>query len=123
MRLRYLDLLKQAKNVQEILNVQNEVNSIQEDIESAAGRIEFLSHSSTYSTINLTYFQVLNAAAKNNGEASFGTKVWQSFKNGWDWIGNVFVGIISIWPLFLLGFACWVAYKKWLVGKPQKRNA
>ena len=122
-RLRYLDLLKQARNMQDILNVQNEINSIQEDIETAAGRIEYLSHSSAYSTINLTYFQVLDASAKDTAEPSFGTKVWQSFRNGWNWIGDVLVGIISIWPLLFLGFACWFAYKKWLGGKMQKRNA
>jgi hypothetical protein len=122
-RLRYLDLLKQARNMQDILNVQNEINGIQEDIDAAAGRIEYLSHSSSYSTINLTYFEVLNASAKDTAEPSYGTKVWLSFKNGWNWIGEVVVGIISIWPLFLLAFACWFAYKKWLLSKMHKRNA
>jgi len=122
-RLRYLDLLKQAKNMQDILNVQNEINGIQEDIDAAVGRIEYLSHSSSYSTIHLTYFEVLNASAKDTAEPSYGTKVWLSFKNGWDWIGEVVVGLISIWPLFLLAFACWFAYKKWMPTKMHKRNA
>ncbi|HET9826268.1 MAG TPA: DUF4349 domain-containing protein [Chitinophagaceae bacterium] len=61
--------------MQDILNVQNEINGIQEDIEAAAGRIEYLSHSSSYSTINLTYFQILDASAKNNGDVSYGTKL------------------------------------------------
>ncbi|HXB43048.1 MAG TPA: DUF4349 domain-containing protein, partial [Puia sp.] len=39
-RLRYLDLLKQAKNMKEILEVQAEINEIQEQLESAAGRVE-----------------------------------------------------------------------------------
>lgn len=122
-RLRYLDLLKQARNMEEILNVQNEINSIQEDIEAAAGRIDYLSHSAAYSTIQLSYFQILNASAKNSDELSFGTKAWQSFKNGWSWMGDVFVGIISIWPLFLLAFICWFAYKKWRPAKSQKPTA
>jgi len=119
-RLRYLDLLKQAKNIEEILNVQKEVNAIQEDIEAATGRIGYLTHSAAYSTINLTYFQVVNASAKDYNDPSFGTKVWLSFKNGWNWIGDVFVGIISIWPLFLLGFICWMVYKRWRASKIQK---
>ena len=122
-RLRYLDLLKQARNMQEILSVQNEVNDIQEDIEAASGRIEYLSHASAYSTINLISFQVLNASAKDASEPSYGTKLWLSFKNGWNWIGDVLVGLISIWPLFLLGFACWFGYKKWMWAKMHKRNA
>lgn len=119
-RLRYLDLLKQAKNMDEILNVQNEINGIQEDIEAATGRIEYLTHSAVYSTINLTFFQILDESAKSTDEPSFGTKLWQSFKNGWSWVGDVFIGIISIWPLFVIGFTCWLAYKKWRSSKIQK---
>jgi hypothetical protein len=122
-RLKYLDLLRDARNMGEILNVQREINGIQEDIEAANGRIEYLSHSAAYSTINLTYFQVVDASAKNSGEASYGTKIWRSFRVGWNWVGELLIGIISIWPLFFFGFACWFAYKKWIVVKTPKRNA
>jgi hypothetical protein len=108
--------------MQDILNVQNEINGIQEDIEAAAGRIEYLSHASSYSTINLTYFQILDASAKDTADVSYGTKLWQSFENGWDWVGDFFIGVISIWSLFLFGFVCWFAYKKWLLTKMHKRN-
>ena len=119
-RLKYLDLLKQAKNMEEILNVQNEINGIQEDIEAAAGRVEYLSHASAYSTVNITYFQILDSSKENANEISYRSKIWQSFKNGWDWIGEVVIGLISVWPLFLLGFLCWVVYKKFI--NPKRRN-
>lgn len=122
-RLKYLEMLKQAKNMEETLTMQREINQIQEDIEAANGRIEYLSHSAAYSTVSLTYYQILDASAKDGDKVSYGTKIWQSFKNGWDWIGSLLVGLISIWPLFMLGFACWFAYKKWIAAKPQKRNA
>ena len=121
-RSKYLDLLKQARNMEEILNVQREINSIQEDIEAANGRIDYLSHSAEYSTINLTYFQVLNASAKGDGEISYGTKIWRSFKVGWNWVGEFLIGVISIWPLLFLGCLCWLAYKKLIVVKTPKRN-
>ena len=111
-RLKYLDMLKETKNMEEILNVQREINGIQEDIEAANGRIDYLSHSAAYSTINLTYFQILDASAKNLGEVSFGTKIWRSFKVGWNWVGEFLIGIISIWPLFFLGFICWFSLQK-----------
>ena len=122
-RIKYLDLLRQARNMEEILNVQKEINGIQEDIEAASGRLEYLSHSAAYSTINLIYFQVLNASMKNDSEVSYAGKIWRSFKMGWNWIGEFLIGIISIWPLFFVGFACWFAYKKWIVVKTPKRNA
>lgn len=101
-RLRYLDLLKQAKNMEEILQVQSEINDIQEEIESAAGRINYLSNASAMSTINLTYYQVLDATVQNPGEASFWQKTKQAFASGWDGVGEVLVGLFYIWPLILL---------------------
>lgn len=116
-RLRYLDLLKQAKNMEEILNVQNEINGVQEQIESAAGRIEYLSHASTFSTINMTYYQVLNVSAKDKDNPTFGTELASAFRVGWDWIRTLFIGLVSIWPLlFLLAFVV-IMYRKTKVRK------
>lgn len=103
-RLRYLDLLKQAKNMEEILQVQNEINEIQEEIESAAGRINYLSNASAMSTINLTFYQVVNASAKDVDHISFWAKTKEAFVSGWNGLGEVLVGIIYIWPL-LIGIA------------------
>ena len=119
-RQRYIDLLKQAKNMEEILSVQSEINSIQEEIESASGRIEYLGHSSTFSTINLTYYQVLNSSAKDNDSPSFGTKLSSAFKTGWSWIGELFVGLVSIWPLFLLIFVSIVFFRRMKTAKPKQ---
>lgn len=119
-RLRYMDLLKQAKNMEEILSVQSEINGIQEEIESAAGRIEYLGHSSTFSTINLTYYQILNSSAKDTNNPSFGTKLSSAFGTGWSWIGDLFVGLVSIWPLFLLIFVGVIIYKRTKLQKPKQ---
>lgn len=119
-RLRYMDLLKQAKNMEEILNVQSEINGIQEEIESAAGRIEYLGHSSAFSTINLTFFQVLNSSAKNSDNPSFGTKLIGAFKTGTGWVSDLFVGLVAIWPLFLLTFIIVMIWKRSRIKKPQQ---
>jgi Domain of unknown function (DUF4349) len=116
-RLRYLDFLKQAKNMEEILNVQSEINGIQEEIESATGRVDYLNHSSSFSTISLTYYQVLNSSAENTGKPSFGNKITEAFKTGWSWVSDLFIGVISVWPLFLLVFTALILYKRLRSGK------
>jgi beta-galactosidase beta subunit len=116
-RQRYIDLLKQAKNMEEILNVQSEINGVQEEIESATGRINYLSHSSSFSTINLTFFQVLNISAKDYTEPSFWTKISQSFKTGWQWAGNLIIGLVSIWPVILFFMGIWIFIKKYTRSK------
>jgi hypothetical protein len=112
-RLRYIDLLRQAKNMSEILSVQSEINGIQEEIESAAGRINYLSHSSAFSTINFTFYQVLNVSARNYEEPSFWIKLSTSFKTGWQWVSDFFVGLVSIWPVFLFVIVIWTIIKRY----------
>jgi Domain of unknown function (DUF4349) len=119
-RQRYMDLLKQAKNMEEILSVQSEINNTQEEIESSAGRIEYLSHASTFSTIDLTYYQILNSSAKDMDNPSFGTKLSNAFKTGWSWVGDLFVGLVSIWPLLFLVFAAIIFYKRTRVAKTKQ---
>lgn len=120
-RQRYMDLLGQAKNMEDILSVQSEINNVQEQIESAAGRIEYLTHSSVFSTINLTYYQVLNSAAKEKNEEknpSFGDKVKNGFKTGWGLVSDLFVALITIWPLLLGSFFVYLLFKKLRKSKP-----
>lgn len=120
-RLRYIDLLKQAKNMEDILSVQSEINGIQEEIESASGRIEYLNHSSSFSTINLTFYQILNPAVAEPAKPSFSTKFSTAFKDGWNWIQEVFIIITSIWPLLFAVFGTYLIYRR--TRKPKVKAA
>jgi hypothetical protein len=111
-RLRYLDLLKQAKNMKEILEVQNEINEIQEQLESAAGRVEYLNHSSAFSTINLTFYQVIDTGAIAEKEPTYLHKINESFSEGLRWVGSLLLGLISLWPLLTIAIILFVAYKR-----------
>jgi len=46
-RERYLELLRQAHKMEDILAVQSEINNIQQDMDQASGRIAWLGHSAT----------------------------------------------------------------------------
>ena len=119
-RLRYLDLLKQARNMEEILSVQSEINGIQEQIESAAGRMEYLQHSSSFSTIHLTFYKVLNGAAIDSDKPTFSTRITNAFRFGWNWIGELSIGIVSIWPLLLAVVGIIIFYKRANRSKPKQ---
>jgi predicted nucleic acid-binding Zn-ribbon protein len=119
-RIRYLDLLKQAKNMEEILNVQSEINGIQEQIESAAGRMEYLQHSSSFSTIHLTYYQVLKEGAVNPDKPSFAARITNAFQFGWNWVGELSIGLVSLWPLFLVVLGIIIFYKRSRRPKPKQ---
>jgi len=112
MRLKYLEFLKQAKNMEDVLKVQEEINEIQEEMESASGRINYLSHQSAYSTINLTFYQPLTGYDPGNDNPGFLTRTAIAFKNGFHFIGELFIGFVSIWPLLLLVILGWVFFKR-----------
>ena len=107
--------------MEEILSVQSEINGIQEEIESASGRIEYLSHSSSFSTINLTFYQILNATAVDKDRPSFSSKLSAAFKDGWSWIQELFVVLVTLWPLLLAAFAVYLMIKR--TRKPKIKTA
>ena len=112
MRLKYLEFLKQAKNMEDVLKVQSEINDIQEEIESASGRVNYLSHQSSFSTINLTFYQPLAGYNPNNDNPGFLTRTADAFKKGFNFIGEIFIGFVSIWPLILLAIIALAFFRK-----------
>jgi hypothetical protein len=111
-RLRYLDLLRQAKNMEEILQVENEINDIEGQLESAAGRMKYLNHATAFSTINLTYSQVFDAKMPGEKIPSYLHQVSEAFKEGLRWVANIIVALISIWPLWVASLLAWLVIKK-----------
>lgn len=110
-RLRYLELLNQAHNMTDILNVQQEINGIQEEIEAATGRVQWLGNAAAFSTINLTYYQVINATAKDV-TPSFGSRILASFKFGGQWVLELLIGLVAVWPLIAAGVVAAILGKR-----------
>ena len=119
-RERYLELLKQAKNMKDILAVQSEINDIQEQMEEASGRISFLGHSAAFSTINLDFYQVLIASTPEDATPSFFHKIKDAFRGGWGWCSSLLLGLISLWPLWIGVGLGMIGIRKWRAGSGSK---
>jgi len=114
---KYLELLKQAKNMNEILQVQNEINNMQENIEAANNRVNYLQHASAYSTVNLSYYQYINGSTGDEENPDFFTKLTRAFSTGSSFVANLVLFLISIWPLMLGGIVSWIYLKKFRLKK------
>lgn len=113
MRLKYLEFLKQSKNMTEVLQVQDKINSIQEEIEAAAGKMNYMSTQSAYSTINLSFYQPLQGFVEpDTTPPGFFSKVGEAFSAGASIIKNLVLGLITIWPICLLAIGGYVYYRK-----------
>lgn len=122
MRLKYLDFLKQSKNMAEVLQVQEEINGIQEEIESAAGRVNYLSHQAAYSTINLTFYQPVAGFKPTDSKPNFFTRLTAAFRSGVDWFAELFIGLIAMWPFILIVIMAVILIKRSKLMKPVKQN-
>ena len=122
-RERYLELLKRAKTMKEILEVQQEVNTVQEDIESGNGKVQYLNHQSAYSTINLSYFQYFAVDTDiNNEPPGFIAKLKEAFNNGSSIISGVLLALVTFWPLLLAGLVVWFLIKSRKVNPPATKS-
>jgi len=113
---RYLDLLKQAHSINEILSVENELRVIREEIEAKEGRMKFLENQTGFSTITLYVYQQYD----NPYEPNFGDKISKAVETGWNGIKIFVVGLFYLWPMWVIlaGVLIWL---RWFI-KRKKRN-
>lgn len=96
LKARFLKLLDKAETIAKIMEVEREITALQAEIESYEGRLQYLSASVQYATINLTYYQTFEVPIE------FDNKFATAFFNGWEGTVWFFVGVVSIWPFLLI---------------------
>ncbi len=94
---RFVDLLKEAKNVTEILEIEKQIGQLRSEIESIEGRLKYLQDKISLSTLTMTFYERIP------NETEFGQKFKNGFKNGWDNLILFFVVLTNIWPFILIG--------------------
>lgn len=94
---RYIDLLKQAKNVIEILEIEKQIGELRSEIESIEGRLKYLQDRVSFSTLTMTFYETIP------NETEFGQKFKNGFRSGWDNLIWFFVVLTNIWPFILIG--------------------
>ncbi len=98
---RYIDFLSKAKNIKEVLQVENELRVIREEIESKEGRLHYLIDKVGYSTLTLTIYQNLDYTGSVTKRPGFFNKVAEGFQTGWKGILNFFIFLAYIWPVWI----------------------
>lgn len=108
---RYLALLREAKKVQDILDIEDKLRVIREEIEAAEGKLKLMNDQVNYSTINLNTYQNLDYVPQP--ETGFLNNLQEAFVRGWRGLIDFVVGIVRIWPLLIIaGIALGLAVRK-----------
>lgn len=111
LELRYIALLKQAKNVTEILEIEKQIEILRSEIESIEGRLKFIEDRVSFSMLKI----ILNENTPN--ETNFGQKFKNGFSNGWENLVWFFVFLVNSWPFILIGLGLFFGIRYYVLKK------
>lgn len=114
---RYLELLSKAKSVKEILEIERELSKVREEIESKQGRLKYLQDKVSLSTLNIEFYKV---TAKTGVTTSYGSKMVNAIKSGFNGLSLFFLGILHIWPFIIILIIAFFIIKRWLTKRKSK---
>ncbi len=121
---RYQDILKSAKSVKDILEVEQALTNVREEIERMEGRKRYLSDQAAMSTITINLHEPYPLLAQGSG--SFMAQVKRGFERGVQGFAEVtsacITFVIAGLPVFVLGLAALWLLRKFF-RRTKKRQA
>lgn len=97
---RYLELLKKANKVSEMLEIEAQLSAIREEIEVKEGQLRYMQSQISMSTISIEFYKTV--ADEGGATNSYGSKIWNAITSGFNEISNFFIGLLSIWPFLII---------------------
>ncbi|MFC4722823.1 DUF4349 domain-containing protein [Geojedonia litorea] len=111
LELRYLELLNKANNVKDVIEIEKELSTIREEIEAKQGRLNYLQNKVALSTITIEFFKT---NVESSITVSYGQKMWNAIKSGFNGLSFFFLGILHIWPFIIILIIVLFVLKKWI---------
>lgn len=119
---RYRELLSQAKTINEILEIEEKIRTIEEEIESAEGRLRYLSNQVGFSTLNITLSRTKEYIFTPRENAKFSQRLKKSLYSGWNGLVKATLLVVNLWPLWILLILFFVLRKKFWKKKKVKKS-
>lgn len=108
---RYLQLLSRARNVAEVMAVEEQLRQMREEIEVRQAELRDLKNDVAFSTVTLTFYEQSEAAS--NPEDPFYVRIGYNLRDGFGLVGDVLVGGFYLLPVALvLGIPVWL-FLRW----------
>ena len=108
-------MLKQAKTVKDILEIEEKTRAIEEEIESTTGKLNYLSDQVNFSTLDLTLLKEKEFKFNPAKRDKFFERLKQSLSKGWFGFVDFVLFIIKLWPFWIilsLFLTLWNRFKK-----------
>jgi len=98
---KYRDFLSQAKKVSDMLEIQEKIRNMEEEIESAKGKLRFIDDKVNFSTLDISIYRE-KPNITSTTELGFFGRLWESVVNGWNILADIFFGILANWSVILI---------------------
>jgi hypothetical protein len=113
LEVRYLEILKQARSVEDILSVESQLANVRSEIESMEGRLKFLKNQVAFSTLHLSFYETIGT------DFAFFSKFGRSIIKGWENLLSFIIFLFTLWPFAIaVGVASF-----WWMRKKRARQA
>ena len=104
---RYAEILKSARSVSEILEVEQALNNVRGEIESMEGRLKYLSDQVAMSSLSVVLVERITP------RSGFWMVIGESFTSGWNGFLGFIATLVGFWPFFLLGAGIVWLFRRW----------
>ncbi len=109
---KYRNLLKNAATTKDMLEIQENIRKLEDEIDVAEGRLRFIDDRVNYSTLRLSLSKEKPRSSVTS-KIGFGSRFTDSVAQGWNIFVSFVLGLISLWPFFILAPFIIMVYRKW----------
>jgi hypothetical protein len=99
---RYNELLRQASTIKDIIDIEENTRKLEEEIESAEGRLKYLTGQIDYSTLYVTLTQEKEFRFRPGRRGGFFERLKQSLSGGWYGLIDFSLFIVRLWPFWII---------------------
>jgi len=115
----YLELLKKGNKMSDLLEIESKLTEIRTDIESTQGQLNYLVKQVEFSSLDITFYT--KQASQDNGQ-TFGYKLKKALSGGWEFLGALVFGFISVWPVWIIIIAIFMIVRAWRKRRRAKKE-
>lgn len=109
--LQYRSLLKRARTIEEILEVQEKIRVLEEEMDAKKGRLKLMSDQVNYSTLRLRLYQQVESTGE--AQEGFFAQSWRAIQEGGGFFIDVILLLLRLWPFALLIGTSIYLFRKW----------
>lgn len=99
---RYQEILAKANSVKDILEVERSLNQVRSEIESLEGQFKLLNHQISYSSLDLSFYEILPYTIDEEQRPGFIARITNALSGGWQGFLSFLVLSVRLWPFIIL---------------------